>query len=95
MENSRYNLRNREELVPPQRYGYGLGNSEKVRTLDRRRNGKRSGILKKIDNISKHIADRESRTKICFLLDDLKESFKTLVETHEAFMLELDERDER
>ena len=27
-------------------------------------------------NITKLITDRESRTKICFLLDNLKESFK-------------------
>ena len=95
MENSKYELRDRSNIQLPQRYGQELPNDEKVRALVRRRNGKRSGIVKKIENISKHITHHESRTKICFLLEDLKESFKTLVEAHESLMIELDASDER
>ena len=92
MEGSKYDLRDRSRLQPPQRYGYDTTN---IRALDRKRTGKRSGVIRRIENISKHILDQESRTKLRFLLDDLKEFFKTLVETHEAFMLEIDETDDR
>ena len=95
MENSKYDLGDRRNIQPPQRYGQELPNDEKVRALVRRRHGKRSGIVKKIENISKHITNHESRTKICFLLEDLKESFKALVEAHESLMIELDASDER
>ena len=92
MEGSKYDLRDRSRLQPPQRYGYDTTN---IRALDRKRTGKRSGVIRRIENISKHILDQESQTKLRFLLDDLKEFFKTLVETHEAFMLEIDETDDR
>ena len=91
----RYNLRKKELLNSPDRYGRLLNREEQISQLFRRRDGKRRGILKKIANIEECMGNQESRTKINFLLSDIQSSFTVAVEAHESVMVELDEEDDQ
>ena len=89
-------LRPRDQLRPPTGLSGTLEHDQKrqLAQINRKRNGKKGSITRRIKEIEHIIEERGSRTKIQFLRDGLEETWEETTHLHEQMMLYLQEDDE-
>ena len=93
----RYELRNRDLIKPPDRYGCVEAariSTSSVNRLRRKRDSKKLAIQKRIKLIGEMITGQKSRTKLASLQSSLKRVFQEAVACHELLLMSLDENDE-
>ena len=101
IEEPQFGLRSRDTLRPSSRYAAqdqqqipGQKVDNKVKTLQRKRAGKKGLITKKIMQIRLFIGERESRTKLKFLHESLIMVKREAESLHEELMQLLAENNE-
>ena len=97
LEKTQYQLRPRDAIRQPKRYApqdQEQTNTDIIKTLRRRRAGKKKLIKKMIQRIKTLITERESQTKIKFLQETLLETKSEVLDIHEELkgLLQEDEQ---
>lgn len=90
---SKYNLRSRDQLNPPDRYGNNMEEQQRqlISQTKRQRNGKATGVDLRVKTLQEILAERGSRTKLKILSDELQRYFHVATTLHEKYMLLLPE----
>ena len=95
---TQYQLRPRDAIRQPKRYAsqdQEQTNTDIIKTLRRKRAGKKGLITKKIQQIKALITERGSRTKIKFLQEIILQAKSQVLDIHEELMSPLQEDDEQ